>query len=80
MRLRISIDHADDCLICSRERKAAMRSFGPTAGSRADWLGDWAEKGFAMMSILGTHTTYAEVRGRAAPRGSTPIASRLRIK
>ena len=48
----ISMDHADDCLICSRERKAAMRSFGPTAGSRADLLGDWAEKGFAMMSIL----------------------------
>jgi hypothetical protein len=46
------MDHADDCLIYSRERKAAMRSFGPTAGSRADLLGDWAENGFAMMSIL----------------------------
>jgi hypothetical protein len=46
------MDHAEDCLICSRERKAAMRSFGPTAGSRADLLGDWAEKRFAMMPIL----------------------------
>jgi hypothetical protein len=40
------MDHADDCLICSRERKAAMRSFGPTAGSRSLLLGDRAEKGF----------------------------------
>jgi hypothetical protein len=40
------MNHADDCLICSRERKAAMRSFGADCGSRSLLLGDRAEKGF----------------------------------
>ena len=48
-----SMHHADDCLICSRERKAAMRSFGADCGSRSLLLGDRAERGFAMMSNFG---------------------------
>jgi hypothetical protein len=47
------MDHAGDCLICSRERKAAMRSFGPTADRGPFAQHDWAEKGFAMISNLG---------------------------
>ena len=48
-----SIDHADDCLICSREWKAAMRSFGPTADRGPFCSAIGPKRGFAMMSNFG---------------------------
>jgi hypothetical protein len=47
------MDHADDCLICSRERKAAMRSFGPTADRGPFCSAIGPTRGIAMMSNLG---------------------------
>ena len=48
-----SMNHADDCLICSRERKAAMRSFGADCGSRSLCSAIGPRRGFAMMSNFG---------------------------
>jgi hypothetical protein len=47
------MDHADDCLICSTERKAAMRSFGPAADRGPSCSAIGPKRGFAMMSNLG---------------------------
>ena len=52
------MNYADDCLICSRERKAALRSFGADCGSRSLLLGDRAENsnlyasGFVGSSVI----------------------------
>jgi hypothetical protein len=48
-----SMDHADDCLICSRERKAAMRSLGPTADRGPFCSAIGPKRGLPMMLNFG---------------------------
>ena len=47
-----SMNHADDCLICSKAESGDAVVRG-RLGSRSLLLGDRAEKGFAMMSNFG---------------------------
>jgi hypothetical protein len=75
------MDH-DDCLICSRERIAAMRSFGPTADRGPFCSAIGPKRGFAMMSNFGTDVGstaqyFAKRRAPGENKESPPIGFAL---